>query len=381
MWYDDSMKTLITHVNCCQNLEESAKIQWDNCREHPAYRKAALFPDAHMGYDAPIGSVFALKDWVVPSWVGYDIGCGMSACQINIKHKDIQDHLLEIHQEIHNQVPCGDSSHPQPIHTYDINRQTEGIQDSFSKRKVFEQLGTLGGGNHFIELDKDIDDYIWIVVHSGSRGFGHGIGTYWMRKQKDESSGIGWYVKSREAQSYLYDVSVCLDYAERNRKLIADLVKSAITTVLYRHQNTIHIYDVMTIDTVHNDVQFIQNDDLNLYVHRKGAARLFESKLGIIAGNMKDGNCIVEGMGNQDYLYSCSHGAGRKMSRTKAKETIIFAEFEEKMKGIVADVCASTLDESPQAYKDLFDVVKIQEKNKIIKCHKWLTSLLNVKGK
>ena len=376
-----SMKTLFIYVNCCPDLEETAKIQWDSCREHPAYRKAALFPDAHTGYDAPIGSVFALKDWVVPSWVGYDIGCGMFACQINISYNDIKDYLVEIHQEIHNQVPCGDSVHLQPICTYDINRQTEGIQNAFEKRKVFEQLGTLGGGNHFIELDKDDKNNIWIVVHSGSRGFGHEIGTYWMKKQKDESSSIGWYVKSREAQSYLYDVTVCLDYAERNRKLIADLVKNAISTVLCRYNDNVIINDVMEIDTVHNDVQFIQNDDLNLYVHRKGAARLFKSQLGIIAGNMKDGNCIVEGTGNQDYLYSCSHGAGRKMSRTKAKETIIFAEFEEKMKGIVADVCASTLDESPQAYKDLFNVVAIQEKNNIIKCQKWLTSLLNVKGK
>lgn len=351
----------------CDDMDDLALQQWNECINHPAFRKGALMPDAHGGYDAPIGSVLALKDWVMPSWVGYDIGCGMCALPLAINRYELGD-LQELHSKIHKAVPCGFSVHQaQTRLPLGINRSGEAIRQAFEKRKVAEQFGTLGGGNHFIELGEGNDGMIYIVIHSGSRGFGHEIATYWMKRQKEETNNIGWYAHSKDGKQYIQDMNIALVYALNNRKRMIELVCEVL--------NTKPIFGSM-INRNHNHLDMAHG----LYIHRKGATHSEKDMLGVIPANMRDGSYIVKGLGNPDSLWSSSHGAGRKMSRKVAKENITLEKFQSDMVGIVGDVKEKTIDEAPDAYKDINKVIKTQVDAGIIEVVDIVKPFLNVKG-
>jgi len=354
-----------------KEMDELTKEQWENCCNHPAFVKGALMPDAHGGYDAPIGAVIALKDWVVPSWVGYDIGCGMCAVPLGIKLDRIQKKLKEIHNKIHEYVPCGFGLHKEPIHKIDI-KKSDATRQALNRRKVQQQLGTLGTGNHFLELDIDENNQVWIVIHSGSRGFGHEVATYWMKKQK-EHGNLGFSTKSELGKQYIEDMEECLAYALLNRELMIEQAIKAINSVT--GLNIQFNRDVM-INRNHNHMDIAHG----LCIHRKGATHSEKDMLGVIPGNMRDGSYIVKGLGNEDGLWSSSHGAGRKMSRRQAKKKLDINRFREQMQDIVGDVSKSTLDEAPDAYKNIDEIVQIQVDAGIIDVIHYLKSVLNVKG-
>lgn len=363
------------NINIFVEMDEATKEQWESCINHPKFVAGALMPDAHGGYDAPIGAVIGLKDWVVPSWVGYDIGCGMCAVKTLLMYDDVKDHLQEIQEELHRFVPTGFCVYNRPIFDFEFKVDSPAINNARKTRQVEEQLGTLGTGNHFLELNTDEDGYVWIVVHSGSRGFGHAVADYWMKKQ-EEAGTQGFDLHSEEGQQYVKDMSECLRYALLSRRLMLSRAEQAITKVLYGEPEAIYFESDNFINRNHNHMDIAHG----MCIHRKGATHSEKDMLGVIPGNMRDGSYIVKGLGNEDSLWSSSHGAGRKLSRNQAKKKLNVEEFIEQMKDIPSDAGLKTLDEAPDAYKNIAEVIETQVEEGILEVLHKLTPIVNVKG-
>lgn len=356
-------------------LEDEALAQFNSAMELDFVVKGALMPDAHTGYALPIGAVVATKDVIVPSWVGYDIGCGMSATKVlGVKKDDVQNHKQAIFDLIYKYVPVGFN-----ISDFDTPHSTSRLTTAgmaIAKHKNHTRaLGTLGGGNHFIEIGYDGDDGVWIVVHSGSRGVGHGIASYYIRTAHPEGKLIdghyGLLVDSSDGQDYVNDLNWCLDYALHNRERITRKVGVAMCNSLNRDVRI--DYDNM-INRNHNHAEYKDG----LWIHRKGATHAEKGMLGVIPGNMRDGSFVVRGMGNPDSLCSSSHGAGRVLGRKEAKRQLSVEDFAETMKGITARVSESTLDESPFAYKNIFEVMELQKD--LVEVVEHILPIVNIKG-
>lgn len=385
-----SEKKIHMHVNL-ESLEDSAKSQFDSCCAEDFVTEAALMPDAHSGYVAPIGSVIKTKGAIVPAWVGYDIGCGMIAVLISRKESDqieIKNRSQEIFEEVNRTIPMGAGRHnsadeftgiPFICAMYDeLNVLLEKTKNMelFDKMILLSQknLGTLGSGNHFIEI-LEWRHQTWLVIHSGSRGVGHYIGTHFMK----EAAGLDkafekTYDIRRPNEKYEYMAyhDYCLEFALLNRLSMAKKVEKAI-----KHVCTIE-YDTeanLWCNKNHNHCIEIEPD---VYLHRKGATSSNLDELGVIPANMRDGCFLVRGLGNPGFLNSSSHGAGRRLSRGEANRTITLETFQEQMQGIVAPVNKSTLDESPGAYKDIFEVMELQRGS--VEVIKHLKPIINWKG-
>ena len=247
------------------------------------------------------------------------------------------------------------------------------LRDLF-KKDGLRQLGTLGGGNHFIEIGYDNFSKVWITVHSGSRNIGNVTGGYHMGVTsgtgKAKEGNYGLPANTPEAKNYMRDHDFCTAFALENRNQIARAVEKCIS-----HYCRGTLQPIGLINRTHNHV--IYDRVKNIYIHRKGATHAEHGMLGVVPGNMRDGVFIVEGKGNPDSLYSSSHGAGRKMSRSKAK-TLDMGMFKEHMAGITANVSESTLDESPAAYKNIFEVMESQRDLVTVVNH--IKPIINVKG-
>ena len=297
----------------------------------------ALMPDAHVGYTVPIGSVI-LADEVVPEWVGVDIGCGVDTFQFTCDPFDID----KLYDDILQNVPVGFNHHKEATHerSYNLLYPIDGSDC---------QLGTLGGGNHFIEIGVDEKDRYWLTIHSGSRGVGFKTAQMLMKEHPDNAFEL---------------INDCAVWAQINRTSIAQLVFNQLSNVV------VHTY----INSVHNTVVKTENG----YLHRKGATDAGKDVVGVIPGSMGDGVYIVRGKGNPASLNSCSHGAGRKFSRRKAQDTLDINTFAQRMQGIKANVSEKTLNESPGAYKNIAEVMEAQKDNVEIVNH--IKPILNVKG-
>lgn len=336
--------------------------------------QGALMPDAHQGYSLPIGGVVATKGVIVPAWVGYDIGCGMCAARIEIDVDNLEGHEQEIMDRIYDAVPVGQNKHKK-AQNYNIVGLSVLGQTQAAKRGAVYQLGTLGGGNHFIEIGVDETDmsHVWVIVHSGSRGTGHGIaGEYMKIASGSTKAKEGHYAldeNSAEGLAYINDMSWCLDYALASRR---DMVTAAIKVI--SEVTGASTYTCDFINRNHNHAEKREG----LWIHRKGATHAEKGMMGVIPGNMRDGSFIVKGKGNPDALFSSSHGAGRVLGRRKAKEQLNVQDFEDTMKGIYANVGQGTLDESPMAYKDIYKVMEDQKDLVEIIAH--VKPLINLKG-
>jgi len=342
---------------------------------------SAIMPDAHFGYSVPIGSVFASKTMVFPCAVGYDIGCGMCAVPTTYSKKDIVENTYDIWQGINAVIPVGFNHHNHSCDWDDYNfipktRIAEDIM-KFKNGTGWRQLGTLGGGNHFIEIGYDENDKVWVVIHSGSRGIGHAIATQYMRIAGGGKAREGFYglnVDSDDGKDYIKDLAFGLEYALENRKrmmysiesMMSEFVEGSFSWSNFINRN--HNHAELKNHPIHGDV----------WIHRKGATHAEKGMMGVIPGNMRDGSFIVKGKGNIDSLYSSSHGAGRVLGRKKAKEILKLEDFENTMEGIVANVDAARLDESPFAYKNIFKIMKEQEDLVEVVAH--VKPILNVKG-
>lgn len=339
--------------------------------------KGALMPDAHLGYSLPIGAVIATKDIIVPAWIGYDIGCGMCAIHTGVHKSLISASLDEIYKSIYRVIPVGFNHHKEKQDWAGIKdvERTDIINKILNGNGLY-QLGTLGGGNHFIEIGYDENDFVWVIVHSGSRNVGHSVATHYMKLASGDGKAreghYGFQVDSVNGKDYIKDMNFCLDFALENRRKIIFKVFREI-----RYYAGVSIDDaevVMFINRNHNHAELKDG----LWIHRKGATHAENGMAGVIPGNMRDGSFIVKGKGNETSLCSSSHGAGRVKSRKQAKADISLESFSDAMKGIVARVSNDTIDESPMAYKNIFDVMEAQKD--LVETIHYIKPIINVKG-
>lgn len=363
------------HKIFAEVLEKGALEQFESAMRQDYAVQGALMPDAHLGYSLPIGAVIATKDVVVPAWVGYDIGCGMCAVPTSFEVRDVRESARKIFDGIYAAVPVG-FAHNQKPSTWDAGTNLQAstkLSEIFDKSGL-QQLCSLGGGNHFIEVGADETERVWIIVHSGSRGVGHAVASHYMRlasgDDKAREGHFGIRVDSDKGCQYLTDLQFCLAFALENRRQIAERVAVAI----FDNVSCGGAEFDMLINRNHNHAE--QRGDL--WIHRKGATHAEDGMKGVIPGNMRDGSFIVRGKGNHDSLFSSSHGAGRVLGRKEAQRTLTMEQFHESMSGVVARITNDTLDESPFAYKNIFDVMAQQKDLVEIVAH--VKPIINIKG-
>jgi len=392
-------------------LETEALDQFIDAMQQKEVVKGALMPDAHSGYTLPIGGVVALKGNICPAYVGYDIGCGVCALKTTFKKTDIKEKQNQIFDSIYELIPVGfEINPPSKAANYSLEGLTSIGQKIASEKQHNRQLGTLGGGNHFIEIGYDENDNVWIIIHSGSRGVGHGLATHYMKLafinidkmyadydekhqqakryqnksgyEKNRKKAIDLLIKkakadeghhyldvnTQEGKDYITDLKWCLNYALENRKIMLERVMDAILRFCYGKAK----WETL-INRNHNHAELKDG----LWIHRKGATHAEKDMLGVIPGNMRDGCYIVKGKGNPDSLCSSSHGAGRQKSRSKAKKDLNVDVFKFQMEGIKSSASIDTLDEAPGAYKN-FDDVMNNQKDLIEKLYH-IKPLINIK--
>ena len=359
-------------------------------------RHIAVMPDVHVGMGATIGSVIPTQKAIIPCAVGVDIGCGMCAVKTSLTSFDLLDNTSEVRSAIEAAIPVGFS-------TYSRSRNHKSTRDHWKVRFESEydqlidkhpgikprshhpitQLGTLGGGNHFIELCLDEEDNVWVMLHSGSRGIGNRIGTYFISKAKEEMSRLGirdydrslsYLTEDTEAfDDYVTAVDWAQDYARVNRVLML----ANVLEILEDHFTGFNVVD-KAVNTHHNYVQKEIHFNEEVWLTRKGAISAKFGELGIIPGSMGEKSFIVEGLGNSDSYHSCSHGAGRLMSRSAAKKKFTVEDHIRNTQGVDCRKDAGVLDETPGCYKNIDDVMASQED--LVRIKYTLKQIMNIKG-
>lgn len=379
-----------------KEIEPQAMAQIRLLAESPiVVEYVSVMPDAHLGKGVTIGTVFASEEYVCPNAVGVDIGCGLAAVPIQGLYQHCLGHTekLRIQQLLKERIPTGFNQHKTKLPTTnkmleeitETYRPTDFVKRRLSSEKVQNQLGTLGGGNHFLEVVyEDQHGEVWILLHSGSRNIGNRVAQYYDGLARKFLEGQGIETKplngihympidSDEGQDYLKDMEWCQHYAFLNRQAMQQSMLRVMEEV------TGHFPDMTrAINIHHNYCQCETCNGRKLYVTRKGATSATKGEMGIIPGSMGTGSYITRGKGNPQSWQSSSHGAGRRMSRTKAHANITQEGFEAAMEGIVCDLDPSVKDEAPQAYKDLESVMEQQES--LVEIVHRLLPLVNVKG-
>ena len=402
--YEKTNNVPIKHWTKGVGIEDQAMEQLRNLASLPFIHEngIAAMPDVHLGIGATIGSVIASKKAVVPAAVGVDIGCGMNAVMTSLKASDLPDNLYAIRAEIERAVPHGRSDNGRvndkgswdnlpkghELRWSKLVTEYEEIIAKHPKAKAFNTLnhmGTLGGGNHFIEVCLDEHDNVWVMLHSGSRGVGNKIGQYFIEKAKLEMEKyfIGDYLPDKDLSYFVENTEIFDDYikavgwaqkfAKENREAMMD----ATLLALRKHLPAFDVTDI-AVNCHHNYIEKENHFNENLWVTRKGAVRARKGDLGIIPGSMGTGSFIVRGLGNEESYCSCSHGAGRVMSRGQAKKLITLDDHRKAMKGIEARLDKDVLDESPAAYKDIGAVMDAQ--NDLVEILYRLKQVINIKG-
>lgn len=360
----------------------------------------AAMPDCHWGMGATVGSVIPTRAAIIPAAVGVDIGCGMMAWKLTLKAKDLPDSLAKLRSDIERAVPHGFISTkgrarkggwevvPDSVGSRwrDLEEGYRRIIDKhprISHKTPAHQLGSLGTGNHFIEVCLDENDDVWVMLHSGSRGPGNNIGRYFIElAKKDMRAHIANLPDENLAylsegtthfDDYVEALMWAQDYAWENRQAMMD----AVLRTLRKHLPKFKIGD-MAVNCHHNYATVEHHYGADVWVTRKGAVRARAGDLGIIPGSMGTGSFIVRGKGNAESLCSCSHGAGRAMSRTQAKQQITLADHRAATEGIECRKDKDVIDESPAAYKDISAVIAAQ--SDLIEVVHHLRQVLNVKG-
>ncbi|MGX6999859.1 RtcB family protein [Caballeronia sp. KNU42] len=362
-------------------VEDSALSQLKNLARLPfiAGNGVACMPDVHAGIGSTVGTVIATDKAIIPAAVGVDIGCGMNAVRLSLKAADLPDSLVTIRHQIERDVPLGTGGAHGPkewpealyLRYLDVLQKHPKVEN----RNAARQLGSLGSGNHFIELCIDESQDVWIMLHSGSRGVGNLIGRYFIEKAKKRmeqyfislpDGDLAYFPEdTADFNDYVEAVHWAQDYALENRKIMMEIVIAA----LRRHIPVEFTITQEAINCHHNYVERENHFGRNLWVTRKGAIRAREGDLGIIPGSMGQKSYIVRGKGDLQSYCSCSHGAGRKMSRTQARKTFNLADLAAQTEGVECRKDDAVLDEIPGAYKlidevmanqtDLVDVVHI----------------------
>ena len=355
-------------------VEDEALRQFESAMRQSFVVRGTLLPDVHVGYALPIGAVVATRDVVVPAWVGYDIGCGMCALPTTFPAAMVHKKAPEIFEKMYAAIPVGFNHNARntPWKEEPHLARTQTLKNIFAKDGL-RQLGSLGSGNHFAEIGTDENARVWIVIHSGSRGIGHAVATHHMKlasgNGKAREGHFGFEVDSTHGKNYLMDLNFCLSFALENRREMMRRIVAVLELLLDGEADWTQL-----INRNHNHVE--KKD--GLWIHRKGATHAEAGMLGVIPGNMRDGSFIVRGKGNPKSLWSSSHGAGRVLSRQAARRSVNIQHFAETMQGIVAKISKGTLDESPFAYKNIFEVMRLQKDMVEVLAH--VQPILNMKA-
>ena len=373
------------------DVDKETLEQFKNCYSEDFVVAAALMPDAHLGYAAPIGAVLKTKRFVVPAWVGFDIGCGLIAIKIKSEGLvgKIRENQNKIYSQVMKKIPMGVGNYNEIKNITEKTKKTfKDLLEKFEKKPhdrnilnylktgAIKQIGTLGGGNHFIEIGADeTEKEMWLVIHSGSRGVGHNVAKKYMinaagsKNKNDYEKTFPLDSASEIGKEYLNVLEFGLDYALLNRLEMAYKIIGVLNEVLGKNLK----YEVW-VNKNHNHAVY----ENGFFVHRKGATPAKKGERGIIPGNMRDGSFLVLGKGNRKFLNSSSHGAGRSLSRKDARRKYTMEQFAESMKGIKGNISSKTLDELPMAYKN-FSAVMDAQKNSV-KIIKRVKPVINWKG-
>lgn len=378
-------------------VDEKSKQQLANIASLPfIHHHVAAMPDVHVGIGATIGSVIATHKAIIPAAVGVDIGCGMVACRLSLTANDIDEKSLKkVFDQIGRDVPVGRAQHKDEdalVHAAmpfeeRLDRMTEKhprLLKAFGRfSKWMNQMGTLGGGNHFIEVCLDESDQVWVMLHSGSRGIGNALADYFIHLARQDmerwmihlpDADLAYFPEGSEHfDDYVEAVTWAQEYAMQNRECMVDLVLKALGRHLPEFDVTSEV-----VNCHHNYVAMERHFGHNVWVTRKGAIRAREGDLGIIPGSMGARSYIVKGKGNPESFTSCAHGAGRRMSRTAAEKQFTVADLAEQTAGGICRKDKGVVDEIPDAYKDI-DTVMANQADLVDVMHR-LKQVVCVKG-
>jgi tRNA-splicing ligase RtcB len=381
-------------------FEEAAKQQLQNIAKLPFIHKwVAVMPDVHLGKGATIGSVIPTVGAVIPAAVGVDLGCGMMAAKTTLKASDLPDSLELMRNAIEKAVPHGLSLGGRDKGSWgdipaDVLQKWLVLSETFKtlcekhpwleKSNHIKHLGTLGSGNHFIEVCLDEADNVWVMLHSGSRGVGNKIGSHFIAQAKKDMER--WFINlpdkdlayipegSEHFSHYVEAVAWAQDFAQANREVMMARTLQTMREILAMPFSA----DVEAVNCHHNYIRQEQHFGKNVWVTRKGAVSARKGEMGIIPGSMGAKSYIVRGLGNEDSFCSCSHGAGRVMSRAEAKRRISLEEHSKAVAGVECRKDADVIDETPAAYKPIEAVMQAQED--LVEIMHTLKQVLCVKG-
>jgi len=373
------------------DVEPQALDQLVNTANLPCvFKHIAVMPDVHLGIGATIGSVIPTKNAIIPAAVGVDIGCGMLAVKTQFDSAALEGRLKRIRENIERAIPLGPSQHHLPLKEAErwmgwkeFSNCHRAVQELAQKARA--QLGTLGGGNHFIELCLDTEDRVWIMLHSGSRHIGKTLAERHIQAAKGllrqtlqslPDPNLAYLVKgTSEFQAYWHDLQWAQAYAYENRQLLLDLVLRATEKGLGGREAVV---PELVVNCHHNYAAIERHFGEKVYITRKGAVKAAQGEMGIIPGSMGTRSFIVRGKGNAEAFDSCSHGAGRRMSRSAARRTFSAEDLCRQTTGVECRKDTGVVDEIPQAYKDI-DVV-MRHQSDLVEIVAELKQVLCVKG-
>ncbi|MGW0824998.1 RtcB family protein [Streptomyces sp. NPDC002845] len=359
------------------SVEDAAMQQLQNVATLPWIKGLAVMPDVHYGKGATVGSVIAMRDAVCPAAVGVDIGCGMSAVRTSLTANDLPGDLSRLRSRIEQAIPVGRGMHDSPVdpgrlHGFgtagwdDFWGRFDGVADAvkFRQERAEKQMGTLGSGNHMLELCLDESGSVWLMLHSGSRNIGKelaehhiGVAQKLPHNQGLVDRDLAVFVSDTpQMAAYRNDLYWAQEYAKYNRTIMMALLKDVVRKEFKKAKPTFE----PEISCHHNYIAGERYEGMDLLITRKGAIRAGSGEYGIIPGSMGTSSYIVKGLGNEKAFNSASHGAGRRMSRNAAKRRFTVRDLEEQTRGVECRKDSGVLDEIPGAYKDIEQVMEQQ---------------------
>ncbi|MFI9297481.1 RtcB family protein [Streptomyces gardneri] len=376
-------------------VDDGAMQQLRNTATLPWIKGLAVMPDVHFGKGATVGSVIAMQGAVCPAAVGVDIGCGMSAVKTSLTANDLPGDLSRLRSKIEQAIPVGRGMHreavdPKRLYQFptagwdDFWARFDGVADAvkFRRDRAVTQMGTLGQGNHFVELCIDTSDSVWLMLHSGSRNIGKELAEYHIGEARKLPHNQGlvdrdlavFVADTPQMAAYRHDLFWAQGYAKYNRAIMMALFQE----VMRREFRKARVTFDPVISCHHNYVAEERYEGMDMLVTRKGAIRAGSGEFGIIPGSMGTGSYIVKGLGNAASFNSASHGAGRRMSRSAAKKRFTARDLEEQTRGVECRKDSGVVDEIPGAYKPIEQV--IEQQRDLVEVVAKLKQVICVKG-
>jgi tRNA-splicing ligase RtcB (3'-phosphate/5'-hydroxy nucleic acid ligase) len=376
-------------------IEPQAKAQLLNISEMPfVFKHIAVMPDCHLGKGATVGSVIATQGAIIPAAVGVDIGCGMIAVKTKFFAKDLPESLEETRKGIERRIPLGAGAANRAV-SPSAHKRIEKLRARAGKKdyakvdpKWLTALGTLGSGNHFIEISLDESDQVWVVLHSGSRGIGNKLASAHIKVAQKLMREMQIPLRDRdlaylpdsmpEFKVYIEDLLWAQDFALLNREEMMDRVMTELSYMFFKENGHQQEIEVERINCHHNFTQQENHFGQNVWLTRKGAIQMKQGQKGVIPGSMGTRSYIVSGLENTMAYHSAPHGAGRRFSRNEAFKRFTMEDFKKAMAGIECRHSAKLIDELPMAYKDIDEVM--ENSKELVKVEHTLKQVVNVKG-